>query len=397
MVVMLIRTLLAARILDVPEFGLFSVGMLVSNSFCMLGCFGFYLKLQRELPMLIAKGRHVRGGMALHQTLALTVLGFVIILPLSLAGLFSVLPVFFAISLLNGFSQQTFLIVTLQSRSEGRAMRFAIENLIRSIAVLAIIMLSGTVYRTAACMLLAESVVTFAVAAWVYGGMCGIWSIKRKALWMGGAKGLSSVRWQAPLMLMASGVLAFIMLNGDRWIAASLLSRDAFALYAFAGVILISAQSLQSVINVSIFPELAKTYALFGCTSTARKAIRYSLIGLLVSINIAVPVFFLASLIIENFYPAYLPTQEFLSLFLLIASFRVSDFLSSFLIITGQERLLLLINIISIGSVCIVGFAYFGLDSANIHSLSIAYLATLVAIFNYMGCLVVTIHSSRAA
>lgn len=396
MAIMFVRTLLAAKLLDVPEFALFSVGILVSNSFCMLGCFGFYLLLQRDLPMLIAKGRCVRGSLLLHQTLILSVVGFLGLLPLSFFGLFSVSPAFFAISLLNGFAQQAFLVVTLQSRSEGRSMRFALDNLMRSVAVLAVIAFIGWNSGTAASMLLAESLVTLAMVAWIYGAMGRQGAIGRKALWVVAARGFSSARWWSSLALMATGIFGFVMLSGDRWIAAALLDRDGFALYAFAGVVLIVAQSLQSVINVSVFPGLAKTYALFGCTSAARAALRYSLIGLIVAFCMAVPVFFMTNHAIELFYPAYAPTREFLALFLLIASLRVSDFLSSFLIIAGRERLLLGVNMLSVGLGGVVWLGFFGLDVASMRPFSIAWFAALVTAFNYAACLLVTVHSSKA-
>ena len=76
MALMFARTLLAAKLVDVSEFGLFGFGVLISNSFCMLSCFGFYLLLQRDLPMLVAKRRHVRGGIILHQALVLALVCF---------------------------------------------------------------------------------------------------------------------------------------------------------------------------------------------------------------------------------------------------------------------------------------------------------------------------------
>lgn len=396
MAVMFIRTLLAARLLEVPEFGLFGVGMLVSNSFCVFGCFGFYLLLQRDLPMLIVKGRRTRGALVLHQTLVFALVGFVGFMPLSFLELFSVSPAFFAISLLNGLAQQAFLIVTLQSRSEGRSMRFAVDNLLRSVAVLAAIILSGWVYGTASSMLLVEALVTLMMAAWVYTAMGSEGAIGRAALWVGAAKSLSRIRWRAPLTLMATGILGFAMLNGDRWVAASWLSRDDFALYAFAGIVLILAQSLQSVINVSVFPGLAKKYALNGSAAAAFTSIKYSLIAFSCAALLSLPAFFMANHVIERFFQEYVPTREFLALFFLIASLRVSDFLSSYLIIAGRERLLLATNIGAVSTSVAAWLGYYGFEAADARTASIAWLAALVAVSNYVGCLLVVAHCMKA-
>ena len=395
MAIMFVRTLLAVHLLDVPEFGLFGVGMLVSNSFCMLGSFGFYLLLQRDLPMLIAKGLGVRGKLLLHQTLILTMAGFIGLLPLAFIGLFSVSPGFFAISLLNGLAQQAFLVVTLQSRSEGRSMHFAVDNLLRAVVVVAGISLAGWIFDTAFSMLLAESIVTLAITARVYAAI-GSPAIGGTAGWIGGARALTRVKWWTPMTLMATGIVGFAMLNGDRWIAASLLRREDFALYAFAGIIMMVSQSLQSVINVSVFPGLARVYALDGSRQAARRAIRYSLAALLGAGLLVAPGWSIANYAIERFFPAYMATREFLGLFLLIASLRVSDFLSSFMIIAGRERLLLGINLGSVGAVVAVWLGYFGLDVANIRSLFIAGLATSIAVLNFTGCLLATIHYLKA-
>lgn len=396
MTFMFLRTLLAARLLDVPEFGLFGVGILVSNSFCMLGCFGFYLLLQRDLPMLIVKGRRVRGALILHQTLVLAVVGFVSFLPLSLIGLFSFSPAFIAMSLLNGLAQQVFLVVTLQTRSEGRSMRFAIDNLLRAIAVLVVVALTGWITRTAFSMLLMESLVTMLLATWVYTATHSNGMIGRKVLWVGATKALFRVRWGMPLTLMATGVIGFAMLNGDRWVAASLLGRDEFALYAFAGIVLVAALSLQSVINVSVFPTLAKTYALHGNITASRNAIRYSVVTLAGAILLSVPTFYFINYATERFFSEYASIRQFLFLFLVTSSLHISNFLSSYLIISKQERILLGINICSLGSSVAVWLIFIRFEMTEVSAVSIAWLTVSIALLNYIGCLVLTAHFQKA-
>ncbi|HVZ37581.1 MAG TPA: hypothetical protein VG963_34405, partial [Polyangiaceae bacterium] len=61
MALMLARTLVIARLLEVRDFGEFSAGLLVSNMLGMLGCVGAYPLLQRDLPVLMARHRARRG------------------------------------------------------------------------------------------------------------------------------------------------------------------------------------------------------------------------------------------------------------------------------------------------------------------------------------------------
>jgi len=391
MCIMFARTLLAARVLDVPEFGLFSVGMLLSSTFCMLGCLGFYLLLQRDLPMLIAKHRRVRGAVMLRQTLLLAVAGFACLLPLSFAGFFSVSPMFFAVSVFNGLAQQVFLVVTLQSRSEGWTMRFAIENFVRALAVILVIFLSGMLSGDAAVMLFAEATITLAIATEIYFSLCRRGGLSSVALWLVAARGLIKVRWATPLTLLATGVVGFVIMNGDRWLAANLLGHDQFALYAFAGIVLLLAQSVQSMINVSVFPYLAKSYAISGKIATGRKALRYSMVVLVSSFCLSLPAYWLTGYAIDALFPNYGLSMQFLGWFLLIASLRMADFLTSFLIIADDEACLLAINVAAVGFSVLVWVALFALGFAEIQTLTIVWLAVTVAVCNFAGCMLAVV------
>ena len=396
MAIMFVRTLLAARLLDVSEFGMFGIGMLVSNSFCMLGCLGFYMLLQRDLPMLIAKGQGRRGLIIMNQTLLLTAGSFVGLLPLSFAGLFSVTSSFFVVSLLNGFAQQVFLVVTLHSRSHGRSIRFAVDNLLRSIGVVVAIGLGAWLTGSALLMLLVEASVTLVMSVWIYAVIQREAPTKLAGLLRVSIRSIRNIRWVSPFTLLAASVAGFLMLNGDRWLAASLLSHEDFAMYAFAGIVLLLAQSMQSVINVSVFPHLAQTYAVVGKASAGFKAIRFSILALNIFILLSAIAYFPVGYAIEVFFPKFAGARELVAFFLAVAALRMSDFLTSYLIISGQERQLLIINILTIIISFVIWFVYSGFDLSEIRPVSIAWLAVLMAALSYLGCLLAVIISLRS-
>lgn len=386
MVIMFVRTLLAARLLDVPEFGKFGIGMLVSNSFCMLSCLGFYLLLQRDLPMLITKGCVKRGLLILNQALLLGIGSFLAMLSFSFAGIFTVSPGFFMVSLLNGLAQQVFLVVSLHSRSQGKAMRFACDNLQRAVWVIIAIGLSGWLTGAASVMVLVEALITLAVSIWIYTRIHKEATLRLSVIWIAAIKSLRSIRWTSPLTLLAVSTVGFLMLNGDRWIAASVLNHEDFAMYAFAGIVLLIAQSLQSVINVSVFPHLAQTFVIVGKRATAFKAIRFSIITLTLSILLSAIAYSPVNYIIEVFFPKYIATHEFIALFFLAAALYVSDFLTSYLIIAGRERQLLMIRVSVIILSAIFYLIYSGLDFSGIRAISIAWVALIVSTLNFLGC-----------
>jgi O-antigen/teichoic acid export membrane protein len=187
-------------------------------------------------------------------------------------------------------------------------------------------------------------------------------------------------------MLLATSAVGFIMLNGDRWLAAALLDHDLFALYAFAGIILMIAQSVQSMINVSVFPHLAKSYALLGKIVTARQALRYSMTVLASSLCFSVPVYWLIGHAIDALFPNYSMSMQFIGWFLLIASLRMADFLTSFLVIVGDEVWLLAINVGAVGFSVLVWAALFALGLGVMGPLTIVWLAVTVAVCNFAGC-----------
>ena len=119
---MMLRILAMARVLDVAGFGTYSAGLLISGTFCMLGCLGLQSILQRDMPVMLMRLRARAGLVLLLQCLLVALAcasvgvlasGFVV----SAGGLPSLALV---VGIVHGLSQQVFLLVTVESRSRGR-------------------------------------------------------------------------------------------------------------------------------------------------------------------------------------------------------------------------------------------------------------------------------------
>lgn len=397
MAIMFARSLLAAKILNVPEFGKYSIGLLISNGVSMLSCFGFYLTIQRDLPVIYAKEGHRRGLMMLNQALFLAFLSFLLLLPFSFIHIFDVSPLLFTVALLNGLGQQIFLVVALHSRSQGRSMRFASDNLIRSVLIFFTIWLSASLTQSSSMTLLFEACVTIFVSTWMYLTLFKNVAIQNKAkvIWNTSIRTLSKVKWVETLTLLGISMVGFAASNTDRWVAAENLSHDGYAMYAFGGVILILAQSLQSVIGVSFFPYIAKLYGLESKNKAGRISLKFSLSaiigGLLLSL-IAEPA---VNMGIAFFFPKYKDVTSYVGFFLVIASFRASDFLSGFLIVDGRERQLLAINVLAIlsGLGMLIGAS--AVLNLSIDVALILWMALIASAVNYFGCVVLILVSIK--
>lgn len=394
MALMFARVLLAAKLLSVSEFGKFSTGVLLANSFCMLSCFGFYLLLQRDLPILLAKGKRWRGMIIMNQALFLAIACFLVLFPLCFSGLFSVAPDFFLISLLNGFAQQTFLVTTLFSRSQGLSMRFATDNLTRAFYIILSIGLCAWITKAASWVLMAETLVTLLMSLWIYMRIHrnGFLKFKMFSLWQISISSMRNTRWSTPLTLLAVSMIGFVMLNGDRWLAAEMLNHEDFAVYAFGGIVLVLAQSLQSVISVSVFPYLAKIYCIEGKKPAGQKAIKLSIGVLTLFLLLSSLAGFPVHIAIEAYFPKYVQVLEFIGLFFIIAALRISDFFTGYLILDGRERQLLKVNIFAVGISVILWWGYIQLSMSTVNLSLIIWLAFAVSSINFVGSLFLAIH-----
>lgn len=390
MILMFMRMIIAARLLDREMFGLYSFGQLIASSFSVIGCFGFYSLLQRNLPVFFAKGHETRGLMLMNQTMLLALIGFILALLIVIFNPFNIPKIFFVVALFTGLAQQCFMVVTLISRSDGRTLRFANENLIRATLVIFITIIVAKISRDAGMVLFAESMVTLAMVFFIYRSATQRLSHPRIHSAKFAFRSLRKTQWCSPLVLFAASILSFLMLNADRWIAGVMLSKEAFALYAFSGILLTIAQSVQAVINASVFTTLARTYATEGLQSTRQRAAWISIRTLLIGIALAIPGYFLFSLFIDIWFPHYIAAKPLIIWFLVVSIFRVSDFWTSFLIIAQRERQLMALHLSTI-IICVSLWTTYSHNSSSMEdSINIAALGLIIGLVNYILCAVVS-------
>ena len=382
---MLVRLLVMARLLDVAAFATYSAGLLVSSSFGMLACLGLQSLLQRDLPVMIVRRRERAGAVLIVQcTLVAAACAAVgagtAAAGLSLAGLS---PALLAVAMVHGLSQQLFLIATVESRSRGEPLRFARQHLQRALAVLAAGAIMAGTSRHAGAVLAIEAALSLALAAKLLRHQ-----VHAVPLAMGTAcrlawRRMPALQWRSALALLAVASLGFLMINADRWLAAQWLETALFGQYAFAWTVLMVAQSLQVVINASLFPLLARRFAHLGPAAAYRIGAKASLGMLLVGGLAALPVWYLLDAAILRWFAVYSGARTLLPAFLAIAVLRVSDFWSSYLVIVGKEARLLGLNLLTALGTGLVWWVWRRPDAASVGPLDIAALAMLLAVAGY--------------
>lgn len=397
---MFIRQLVYARLLDVPAFAQYSAGMLVSGSFVMLGCLGLQSLLQRELPGMIVRRRESAGGIILMQCALVAIAcaalsaGVVFVVGVTLAGLSPALAV---LSLTHGLSMQFFLLATIESRSRGHTLRFARQNLDRAVVMLLAGSATAAFIGNAAAVLTTEAVSSLVLSAGLLRGQF-VAIPMRLATAVGLAwRRLLLIAWRSPLTLLAVSFINFMVVNADRWIASELLIVSAFAHYAFAWTVLSVAQSLQLVINSSLFPLLARRFASHGAVPAFYLSAAVSLGMLGFGILAVLPVCLVLNYSVERWFPGYREVLHLLPTFLVISVLRLSDFWSSYLVVIGRETQLLVLNffslVLAISTWCFFRRPYG--ESVAISQLSLvslfltitAYVSAAGAAWHYSGTL----------
>jgi O-antigen/teichoic acid export membrane protein len=399
MALMMLRMLVMARVMDITGFADYSAGLLTSTTFCMLGCMGLQSLLQRDMPIMIARGRARRALVLMGQAMlvACGCAAVAVAAPL-LATVTGVPSWLLAIGILHGLSQQLFLVVTIESRSRGDPLQYALQNLWRALAVVASGAAIGVTTHSASWALAVEAVTSLGLASSILARI-----LNRHALACGRLlrlmhRGWHRVRWPAAFVFLGISLVASAVFNVDRWLSAALLSQQDFAQYAFAGVVVLVAQSTQSMVSASVFPALGRRFALVGESAAYMLSARVSLGVLAVSALAALPAYLLAKMAVLRWYPAYEDALSILWLVFAVGVLRVSDFWSSFLMVCGYERRLLLLHVCVGGVVCALWTAaVLRPGAASLRPSDFAWLALLLALGIHAGTAIAATLANRYA
>lgn len=364
MALMMLRIAGAARLLDVHAFAQYGTGLLMSTSFTMLGCLGLQSLLQRDMPILLARGR-VRASLVLAVQALLVAGGCAAVglLGASLSSVFSGVPsTLAAAGVLHGLSQQVFVVATVESRSRGEARRYAWLNLVRALLVVASGAAAALLTGSALVVLATEATVslalvgaillrTFAQTGWVVATLASL-------AW----RTWGRVAWSTAGVMLAISFVSLALTSIDRWVAVSVLPSAAFAQFTFAGIVLLVAQSLQNMVNASVYPMIARRFALRGTGTAFRLACGVSVASLVATLLLAWPAERVTQAVIRHWFAPYLPAIELLWPLLAASVLRVSDYWSSFLMICNHERHLLYIQL---GACTAAGASWMALQASR--------------------------------
>lgn len=395
---MLVRLLVLARLLEVSAFATYSAGLLVSSSFCLFACLGLLTLLQRELPIMIIRRRELVGRVLLMQCLLAaflcTILAAVFAITSDLT-LVHLSPAMLALAIAHGFSQQCFLVATVDSKSRGYSMKFSRENLTRATIISLAGCIAAALGEKAIFILIIEATLTLLISSRLLLSQFQTVPLRISTIFLIAAHRLPTLPWSSALILLTLTSLSFILINTDRWIAASLLTPLKFSQYAFAWIILMTSQSVQAVINASLFPKLAQSFASLGDRPAFSICQKTSLGLLALGSSLILPLWGILHYIISHWLTAYEESSRLLPIFFIIAILRASDFWSSYLIIIGKEKILLASNISCLSSSATIWWLMYAPKNNEISISQVAILALILTVTCYLAAALIAYLHAR--
>ena len=154
---MFARLLLMAKLLPVAEFADLSAALVVSSMFNMLSCLGLFVDLQRRLPVLLARNQNRQAASELLRPAIIAIALFLAFLVfLGVIMTVSGARLILAFGLLQGLSQQLFMIASTESRSGGDPLRYSMQFLLRSVPAIILDALAAVAVSSAIAVLIAE-------------------------------------------------------------------------------------------------------------------------------------------------------------------------------------------------------------------------------------------------
>ena len=301
-----------------------------------------------------------------------------------------------AVGMLHGLSQQCFLLATVESRSRGDALRFANQNLLRAVVAMGLSVTVALYSGSALWALASDALATILMSLGFFRRSLRHVNLGATAVGALAMRRMKRVQWRSAFTLMVIMIVGFALLNVDRWIASDLLGVTGFAHYSFVWIVLSIAQSTQAVINASVYPLVARRFAEHGRAVAFHVCLRASIAILVIGSAAAVPLGYLLGYGVRRWYPQFDDAIVLLPLFLGIGVLRVSDFWSSFLLITGLEERLLRVNV----AAALTGALAWALvvrpwSGEAIAAAQVGWLAALLTLSAYAATAAVSLRARR--
>jgi O-antigen/teichoic acid export membrane protein len=348
-----VKNIAYAKLLPVAGFGSLNQAVFLAGAFVNLAGIGLPLLGHKMLPQYYAKNDSHSAIGLISSAIGVYLLATAAV-TLCLIGAWILgyvgSPLWWLALLLYAGSQYIFALQLIITKSRLRFASYARLSAVRALALILFGVIAALITRDASAVLAVEGCVTL--------GLLLINNRRSKPLtwhrWRLPAHGLSWLRENlrfALRLLWLNGV--FVVLFGlDRWAGLSLLDDRSFGIYAIGLTVITVFESAQSIVNVAVYPLMARMFSRGAISEAFRFATRATLIVVVGVAAVYWPISWLLDVLLHEYLPAYNAASTVLKISVLAGALRLADFYCAFAIFCDREN-----RLTSIFAVEIIGVA----------------------------------------
>ena len=345
---------LASSLLNVGEFGSYSIGLLWSQIGVILLSFGSITKVQLETTANLENNNRVAVSEDFSKSFSLTISNF-FLLSLVVLTVYYFDKEFLAPSLIGlfvGFLQSLFLLFTTLTKSKQDFSFYGTVSLFKALLVISSVSFFGFFAPNYISLFLAEILALSIILIFV---------LKREFFSTGISlelKKLNTSWYKEFLSLFLVSLSAVAFSSFDRLIGVSKLGTEGIATLGFVALFFSAALMFQSTINSVVFPYMTKINLSHGKLILIKLSVSLSLgvffllLLVIVLVNMVFGEFFLTS------FEKYSVSFDMAILLAFTAAFKASDFLSNVFLILKKENFITLTRTTLVGLVCLFLFIY---------------------------------------
>lgn len=387
LVFVFLRTIAQASILSVAEFASYSVAILISSTFCMFGALGLHQYNQRNFPVFYLKGNVRKIGIDLARSIVVVAFIFFIFVTIIMVSMLVMEKKdnlnLLLVGVFHGALQQIFLLLTVVSRSQLKMRQHSNEYLFRSFLIFIIGIIFSIIYGSAELAIISEGLVTLVVSVIIGYRFYWNYDMSTRLAFLVVIKRISKFDWRQCLLLLNLSIVTFVLLNIDRWISVLIFNQELIAIYSFSIIFLYGCQSLQAVLNASIYPTILRLSNIENRKDVFKYVLVLVFVLLLVCGVLYFPYNWVVFFVVPKYFSQYMSFLDVSNLIYCVGVVRLADFFTAFLMAYRQDKTVYLVNISGLILYLFIGyFIFFNKD--NVVGVSdLVLLVFLVAVFVY--------------
>jgi O-antigen/teichoic acid export membrane protein len=334
------KNIVYAKLLPVAGFGSFNQAVFLGGAFVNLAGLGLPLLGHKMLPQYYAQDDGKSAAALISSAIGVYLLASATATVCWLMAWvldFVRSPTWWFALLLYAGAQYIFALQLIITKSRLRFAGYARLSAARALALIIFGVVAAFITKNASAVLAVEACVTV-VALLIAND-----HIRKPLTWMRWRLSIHGWDWLRLNLRLALRLLwlngVFIVLFGlDRWAGLSLLDDHSFGIYAIGLTVINVFESAQSIVNVAVYPMMARMFSRGAVTEAFRFASTATLIVVVATAALYFPISRLLDFLLHEYLPAYAAASTVLKVSVLAGALRLADFFCSFAIFCNREN-----------------------------------------------------------